>query len=96
MSKTELKANYSIRYVGQESISGAVQTWHLELTPKKAKGYKIAEIWVDGDGMARQMKITENNNDTTTVVLSKLEKNETINADVFTIKYPKGTKIVKG
>jgi outer membrane lipoprotein-sorting protein len=96
MSKEELKANYSIRYIGQEGISGAVQTWHLELTPKNTKNYKVANIWVDGDGMVRQMKITENNGDTTTVVLSKLDKNSTINASVFTISYPKNTKVVKG
>lgn len=96
MSKAELKANYSIRYVGQESISGAVQTWHIELTPKKGTSYKVADIWVDGDGMPRQMKITENNNDTTTVVLSSIEKNVTINGSDFVINYPKDTKVVKG
>ncbi|CAN5429436.1 hypothetical protein BH10ACI1_BH10ACI1_05270 [soil metagenome] len=96
MSKAQLKANYSISYIGQESISGAVQTWHIQLTPLKATSYKVADLWVDGDGMPRQMKITENNNDTTTVVLSGIEKNVTINASVFKINPPPGTKIVKG
>ena len=35
MSKAELQANYTVRYIGQEAISGGTQTWHLELTPKK-------------------------------------------------------------
>lgn len=96
MSKAQLKANYSIRYIGQENISGAVQTLHIELTPNNAASYKVADIWVDGDGMPRQMKITEKNNDTTTIVLSNIEKNVTINASVFKINPPKGTKIIKG
>lgn len=95
MSKTELKANYTIKYIGQETAVG-VSTWHLELTPKAAGKYKKADIWVDGNGMPLQMKVTENNNDTTTVVLSNMDKNSTINASVFKINYPKDTKIVKG
>ncbi len=96
MSKSQLKENYSIRYIGQESISGAVQTWHIELTPNNAASYKVADLWVDGDGMPRQMKIMEKNNDTTTVILSRIEKNVTIDASVFKINPPKGTKIIKG
>ncbi len=95
MSKADLKANYSIKYIGQETAVG-VSTWHLELTPKAAGNYKKADIWVDGNGMPVQMKVTENNNDTTTVVLSNIDKNSTINASVFKINYPKDTKIVKG
>ncbi len=95
MSKAELKANYDIKYIGQETAVG-VSTWHLELTPKKATKYKKANLWVDGNGMPVQMKVTENNNDTTTVVLSNLDKNSTINASVFKINLPKNTPIVKG
>ena len=95
MSRAELKANYSIKYIGEETASG-VKTWHLELTPKNGNSFKLANIWVDGNGMPVQMKVTEKNNDTTTVVLSNLDKNSTINASVFTINYPKDTKVVKG
>lgn len=96
MSKAELKANYTIRYVGREGIIGGVQTSHLELIPKKASNYKVADIWVDDDGMPRQMKVTEKNNDTTNVLLTAIEKNKTIDLSVFEINYPKNTKVVKG
>lgn len=96
MSKAQLKANYSITYIGQESISGAVQTWHIQLTPKTAAGYKVADLWVDGDGMPRQMKVTENNKDTTTVLLTSIEKNVQIKGEAFVINYPKNATIVKG
>lgn len=96
MSKSELKENYSIKYLGEEKVVGGFSTWHLELTPKKTQNFKSAEIWVDGNGMPLQAKIVENNNDTTTVLLSNLNKNTKINASVFKVDLPKGTKIING
>jgi len=96
MSKEQLKSNYNIKYLGQENVSSGAPTWHLELTPKTAASYKLAEIWVDGDGMPIQAKIIENNNDSTTVLLFGFEKNARIDASRFNVKLPKGTTIVKG
>jgi outer membrane lipoprotein-sorting protein len=96
MSKDQLKANYTIKYLGQEKVSGDVPTWRLELTPKKATSFKMAELWVDGNGMPIQAKVVESNNDTTTVLLSDFEKNAKINLSQFEVKLPKDTKIVKG
>lgn len=95
MSKEQLKANYTIKYLGQEKVSGGVPTWRLELTPKNATNFKMAEIWVDGDGMPIQTKVVEKNNDTTTILLSGLEKNANINRSQFEVILPKGTKVVK-
>lgn len=94
MSKAELKANFDIKYIGQETANGT-QTWHLELTPLKAGSFKKADIWVDGNGMPIQMKVVEKNDDTTAVVLSNLEKNKTIKGSDFKINYPKNAAIVK-
>lgn len=96
MSKAELQKNYLVQYIGQEGITGAVQTWHILMTPKKAANYKTADLWVDSDGMPRQAKITELNNDTTTVVLTEIKKNADVKANEFSLDVPKGTKIVKG
>lgn len=95
MSKAQLKANYEIKYLGQENVSGGTLTWRLELTPKTATNYKTAELWVDGNGMPIQAKVIEGNNDTTTVFLSGLQKNEKIRAESFTIN-TKGAKKVAG
>ena len=96
MSKTQLKANYSYKYIGEETLSSGAKTVHLELIPKTAQKYKSAELWVDVDGMPLQMKIVEKNGDSTTVLLSKVNKNVTLNKDVFTINFPKNTKVIKG
>jgi outer membrane lipoprotein-sorting protein len=96
MSKAQLMENYLVDYLGQEQISGGTQTWHLRLTPKAATSYKTAEIWVDGDGMPQMAKVSENNGDTTTIQLSNINKNVTINGSDFVINYPKSIKPIQG
>jgi len=93
MSKADLKANYDINYVGQENVSGGVATWHLQLIPKAPAKYKNADIWVDVNGMLVQMKQTEKNNDTTTILLSNLNKNATINRADLKVRLPKGVTV---
>ena len=95
MSKDQLKANYNVQYLGQENVGGNVPTWRMKLTPKAAANYQFAEIWVDGDGMPIQAKVVENNNDSTTVLLSNLQKNKDLKATIFKVILPKDTKIVK-
>jgi outer membrane lipoprotein-sorting protein len=96
MDKAEIKANYNVEYLGQEGVGGAVQTWHLRLTPKVKSDYKFADVWVDGNGMPLQVKITQLNNDTDSILLTKLKKNDSLNPSIFTVSLPRGTKIIKG
>jgi outer membrane lipoprotein-sorting protein len=95
MSKADLNANYSAAYLGEATLSDGTRTVHLQLTPKAKTSYKLAELWVDVDGMPRQSKIVENNNDTTTVLLTKLQKNPSLKSSDFKVSYPNGTKVVK-
>ena len=92
MSKEQLRTNFTVVYIGEEQISGGVNTWHLELTPKAAAGYKNADLWVDKDGMPRQAKVIENNKDSTTILLANIQKNITLKGDVFKLKYPGSVK----
>lgn len=95
MSKDELQRNYSVQYIGEEMLQGGVPTVRMLLTPKAAASYKSAELWVDVDGMPRQAKIVERNDDTSTVLLEKIVKNATIAADRFKLNYPKNAARVK-
>ena len=96
MSKAQLNANYSVIYLGEEQVSGGIKTWHLQLTPKSKTSYKLAELWVDGNGMPLQAKIIEQNNDSTTVLLSNIEKNTTLKTEAFNLNYDKKkVKIIK-
>lgn len=96
MSKAQLQANYTVRYIGQESVSDGTQTWHLELTPKAATSYKTAEIWVNSDGLPVQAKVVEKNNDSTTILLSGVKTNVSLKTEIFKLDYPKTVKIVNG
>lgn len=96
MSKAEIQTNYDVKYVGQEGVSGSVQTWHIFMTPRTSTSYKSADLWVDSDGMPRQAMITENNGDTTTIVLAKIKKNDEVKTSEFSLDVPKGTKVING
>ncbi|MEP7149741.1 MAG: outer-membrane lipoprotein carrier protein LolA [Acidobacteriota bacterium] len=96
MSKAQLSENYDVKYSGEEKVNTGVNTFHLVLTPKKPDSYKSADLWVDSNGMPVQVKIVEKNNDTTTLLLSNIQRNVTIKANVFKISPKKGTAIVQG
>jgi outer membrane lipoprotein-sorting protein len=74
---------------------GGVSTIHLTLVPKGNSGYKWAEVWIDNAGMPVQTKIVEKNDDSTTMRLTALEKNQKISQSDFDIKLDSGVKIVK-
>ena len=95
MSKEEMKANYNIQYLGQENVAGNIPTFRLKLTPKAATNFKFADLWIDGNGMPIQGKVTRLNDDTDSFMLANLGKNVVINASIFKVNLPKGTEIVK-
>jgi outer membrane lipoprotein-sorting protein len=95
MSSAQLKANYSSAFLGKEQLSGGVETAHLELKPNSPANYKSAEIWVDADGMPRQAKINEQNGDSTTVLLSNIQKNIRLDGRMFKLNYPSSVKKIK-
>lgn len=94
MSKAQLQANYTVNYIGQENAGGSL-TWHLELLPKTKTSYKSAELWIDSNGMPIQAKVIEQNNDTTTVLLSNIQQNVTISANDFNLVLPPNVKKVQ-
>ncbi|HEX8746983.1 MAG TPA: outer membrane lipoprotein carrier protein LolA [Pyrinomonadaceae bacterium] len=95
MSAAEIRSNFNAEYLGEESLYGDVRTSHLKITPKGAASYKYAEIWVDGGGNLIQAKVVERNDDSTTVRLTNLQKNDVISPDHFRQQLPDGVKRVK-
>ncbi|MEP6847465.1 MAG: outer membrane lipoprotein carrier protein LolA [Acidobacteriota bacterium] len=74
MSKEQLKTNYQPDYVELENLNGGKPAWHIRLTPRKAADFKVADIWVDVDGMPVQTKVTRKNGDSTTILLTNIKK----------------------
>lgn len=96
MSRQQLEARFQpVKDVREETLWGGVGTIHLTLVPKGNAGYKYAEVWIDSAGMPVQTKIVEKNDDSTTMRLTGLEKNQKINQSDFDIKLDSSVKIVK-
>ena len=96
MSRQQLEARFQpVKDVREETLWGGVSTIHLTLVPKGSAGYKYAEVWIDSAGMPVQTKIVEKNDDSTTMRLTGLEKNQKIDPSEFDIKVDSSVKIVK-
>jgi outer membrane lipoprotein-sorting protein len=96
MSRGQLEARFHpVKDVREETLWGGVSTIHLTLVPKGNAGYKYAEVWIDSAGMPVQTKIVEKNDDSTTMRLTALEKNQKISQSEFDIKLDSSVKIVK-
>ena len=96
MSRQQLEARFQpVKDVREETLWGGVSTIHLTLVPKGSAGYKWAEVWIDSAGMPVQTKIVEKNDDSTTMRLTGLEKNQKIDKSEFDIKLDSSVKIVK-
>jgi outer membrane lipoprotein-sorting protein len=80
----------------EETLWGGVWTQHLKVTPKTAASYKYIELWVDKEGMPVQTKMVEKNDDSTTVRLLNVEKNQNIPMDQFKLKLDGNVKHVRG
>ena len=96
MSRQQLETRFHpVKDVREETLWGGVSTIHLTLVPKGNAGYKYAEVWIDNAGMPVQTKIVERNDDSTTVRLTGLEKNQKISSSDFEVKLDSNVKIVK-
>lgn len=96
MSRGQLEARFQpVKDVREETLWGGVSTIHLTLVPKGNAGYKYAEVWIDSAGMPVQTKIVEKNDDSTTMRLTSLEKNQKISSGDFEVKLDSNVKVVK-
>jgi outer membrane lipoprotein-sorting protein len=97
MSATQLRTKFGeFQDVRDETLWGDVHTTHFRVFPKTAANYKYIEVWVDEGGMPVQTKMVEKNDDSTTVRLTNVEKNQTIPLDQFKLKLDSNVKRVKG
>ena len=97
MSATQLRTRFGEpEDVREETLWGGVWTQHLKVAPKTAASYKYIEVWVDKEGMPVQTKMVEKNDDSTTVRLTNVEKNQNISTDQFKLNLASSVKRVKG
>jgi outer membrane lipoprotein-sorting protein len=97
MSAAQLRSRFGeFQDTREETIWGGVRTTHLKAVPKTTASYKYIEVWVDDSGMPVQTKMVEKNDDSTTVRLSNVDKNQTIPKSEFELKLDSSVKKIKG
>jgi len=97
MSATQFRTKFGeFQDVRDETLWGGVWTQHFRVVPKGAASYKYIEVWVDKEGLPVQTKMVEKNDDSTTVRLTNVAKNQNISLDEFTLKLDSSVKKVKG
>ena len=97
MSTTQLRARFGdLQDLRDETLWGGVATTHFKAVPKNAASYNYIEVWVDDSGMPVQTKMVEKNNDSTTVRLTNVSKNQTIDKGIFELQLDSNVKKVKG
>lgn len=97
MSTSQLQARFGEpQDLSKETLWGGVSTDHFKVVPKGAASYNYIEVWVDASGMPVQTKMVEKNNDSTTIRLTNVAKNQTIDKGIFELKLDSSVKKVKG
>jgi len=96
MSPAQLRSKFGeFQDTREEVLWGNVWTQHFKAIPNGGANYKYIEVWIDKDGMPVQTKIVEKNDDSTTMRLTGLEKNQKLNPSDFDVKLDSNVKIVK-
>lgn len=97
MTTTQLRTRFNdLQDVRDETLWGGVTATHFKAVPKTAVNYNYIEVWVDSSGMPVQTKMVEKNNDSTTVRLTNVSRNQTIDKGVFEQKLDSSVKKIKG
>jgi outer membrane lipoprotein-sorting protein len=97
MSTAQLKSRFGdLQDLRDETLWGGVATTHFKAVPKGGASYNYIEVWIDDSGMPVQTKMVEKNNDSTTVRLTNVSKNQTLDKGIFELKLDSNVKKVKG
>ena len=95
-SAAQLKSSFDVQDMYDETLWGGVATTHMKLVPKGGASFQYEEVWVDGSGMPVQTKVVEKNNDSTTVRLMNIQRNEQVSKDEFKLDLVSDVKKVRG
>lgn len=96
-SSEELKTNYTVSYVGQETVEGK-QTDHIQLIPKSKEvltRIRKADLWVaDSNGLPVQQRfLTSTSGDYMLVTYSDVKLNPPLSDGALKLNYPKDTRV---
>ena len=90
---TEPRSKFDIADGGAATVNGRA-TRIVALTPRTARNYSKARIWIgDQDGVVRQLELMENSGVVRTITFRTIQLNAKISASAFKFAVPKGAKV---
>jgi outer membrane lipoprotein-sorting protein len=94
-SSQELKQNYDVTLVGDETVDGR-KTTVLALKPKSPSGFRSFQLWIDQQTwISYQTQVTETSKDYSLFKFSNAKLNGSIPASTFDLKLPKNVTVLK-
>jgi|SRR5688500_10157449 outer membrane lipoprotein carrier protein len=88
----EPEQRYRMSLEGTETLGG-FETQVLSLVPRVPMQFTAATVWVDGEGVIRQLRVTEGSGVVRTVRFTKLRLNVPVPASAFAFTPPAGVKV---
>jgi outer membrane lipoprotein carrier protein len=83
---------YTMRLEGKESLDGRA-TDVLTLVPRTPMQFTSARVWIDADGVIRQLRVVEGSGVERTVRFTKIRLNVPVPASAFGFTPPAGVKV---
>lgn len=89
---TAPRSKFDVADGGAASVAGR-STRVVVLTPRTARNYTRARLWIDADGVVRQLELTENSGVVRTVTFRTIQLNAPVPASAFKFEVPRGVKV---
>lgn len=88
-------AKYGVTLEGSDTVAGRA-TRRLRLAPKAGAAYEAVVVWLEPDGVLRQIRVEEENGSVRTVTLTSPDMGGTPPASWFTFTPPRGAQVIGG
>lgn len=90
---TAPRTKFDVTDAGAATVNGRA-TRIVVLTPKSARNYTRARLWIDdADGVVRQLELSENSGVVRTVTFRTIQLNARVPESAFKFEVPKGAKV---
>ena len=88
-------AKYRVTLEGAETVAGRA-TRRLRLVPRAGAAYQAVVVWLEADGVLRQVRVEEENGSVRTVTLTSADMGAVPPASWFTFAPPRGAQVIGG
>lgn len=89
----DFASKYEVEAEGSEAVAGQ-STVRVRLRPRRAASYRAAVVWIQPDGVLRQVRVEEENGSVRTVTLTRVQMGAAPPAGWFVFTPPPGAQVV--